>query len=90
MIHLFQRKGNFNRSSYCNCRLILKKADLQKINFYKTTLRKVTDLLSERHLFKDQDYQKPDLLAYSLNFKKSSVFHLNTGQRDLKRYPQWL
>lgn len=90
MNHLFQRKGNFNHSNYCNDRIILKKADLQKINSNKNTLQKVTDLLFERQLFKELGDQIPDLLLHLLKFSKFALFEQKTKQQCLKRYLQWL
>src|SRR3954471_24839933 len=90
MIQRFQRKGNSNHSSYCNCSLILKKECLQKINSNKNTLHKVTNLLFERQLFKEQAGQMPDLLLHLLNFTKVALFGQNTKQQCLKRYLQWL
>jgi hypothetical protein len=90
MIQRFQRKGNSNHSSYCNCSLILKKECLQKINSNKNTLHKVTDLLFERQLFKEWRDRMPDLLLHLLNFTKVALFGQNTKQQCLKRYLQWL
>jgi len=90
IIKFFQIKGNSNHSSYCSCRLNLKKADLQKINSNKNTLKKVTDPFFERQLFKEQASQIPDLLLHLFNFTKVALFEQNTMQQCLKRYLQWL
>ena len=70
MIQRFQRKGNLNHSSYCNCSLILKKECLQKINSNKNAFQKVTDLLFERQWFKERGCRATDLLLHLLNFTK--------------------
>jgi len=90
MIGLFQRKGNSSHSSYSSCRLILKKANLQKIISNKNALRKVTDLLFERQLFKERARQIPDLLLHLFNFTKFALLKQYTMQQRLKRYLQWL
>jgi hypothetical protein len=90
MIRLFQRKGNSSHSSYSSCRLILKKADLQKINSNKNIMQKVMDLLFERQLFKGWGDRMPDLLLHLNNFTKFALLEQYTKQQFLKRYLQWL
>jgi hypothetical protein len=90
MIQRFQRKGNLNHSSYCNCSLILKKERLQKTYSNKNTLQKVTDLFFERQLFKERRCRATDLLGLCSNFTKVALFGQNTKQQFLKRYLQWL